>query len=402
MLALHRLVLMIDAHINHHVKQNFARTSPADLKQSGVPFLHDLMCSDIGYASLDSNDSFDSQRVVMELEGMRAHLLGPGRARKALRSRDALGKLPLGSLILYGPPGTGKTTLIKSLARTSNVDLIQLSSSDLFARGQEHLMCHASEVMKALSFLTSTVILFDEFEMILSDRNEKSPTMLKILTSNMLPRFDTLAQTMKKNGVAYVLATNYVERLDAAAIREGRFERRKFIYYPDAGSRTCRLVSQLRLAMKQLITAGLIEAPAGGADRRLLEVVARTAKCNIPRLCKSGWFVAPAQVKSTRSAAHQNGGSKLVSAETEDKLDPIWKYIIWNEMTEDWRLFTIADESNNRLESQTLDVKTGISLDQRIVKQTDDWDVKLREFVLNDKDFSWEQAISLLMTTTIT
>ncbi len=351
-LSLHRIVLMLDAHINKGVKAHFTTKSPDDLQREGVPFLHELMCSDIGYVSLRGGQSPGRNRVVMELEGMRAHLLGSGRASKALRTKEALGDLPLCSLILYGPPGTGKTTLVKSLAVTSNVDLIEVTSNDFYRRGTERVMEQASDVMDALSLLTSTVVLFDEVEPIFRDRGKDShhASIMELLTGHMLPRLDTLHQAAKANGMTYVLATNYVERLDTAAIRDGRFDQTKFIYYPDAASRACRLVSEFRHLMNRLKAEGLSKEPMDGADLRLMEVVAKTARCYISKLCRIGWYVRPRKIKTAPSYTGQSSTdrktSKILSQETEEQLDPIWKYIIENEKAINWSYFGSAEKEN--------------------------------------------------------
>src|SRR6185369_15919064 len=136
-----------------------------------------------------------------------------------------------------------------------------------------------SHVMDALKLLTSTVILFDEFEPILHTRPPIAVRITEMLTGNMLPKLDALYNAAAQNGIAYVLSTNYVERLDSAAIRPARFDRMRFIYYPDAASRVCRLVSEFRHLMHRLeATKVTIQPPVVGSERRLMEVAANTAR----------------------------------------------------------------------------------------------------------------------------
>lgn len=399
-LALHRIVLMLDAHINHGVKEHFNTKSATELKEEGVPYLHELMCSDIGYVSL-GNESPSPTRVVMELEGMRAHLLGSGRAKKALRAKETLGELPLRSLILHGPPGTGKTTLVKSLAVSSNVDLVEVMSHDLYGPGTERVMEQTSHVMDALKLLTSSVILFDEFEPILHSRPEKPVRITEMLTGNMLPKLDALYKAAGQNGIAYVLSTNYVERLDSAAIRVGRFDRMRFIYYPDAASRVCRLVSEFRHLMNRFEAAEISMPPAvAGSDRRLMEVVAKSARRYINHLCRSGWFVTPRRIKTTPAPTGltATGSSEmLISPQTLDALSPVWKYIIWNQGSEEigWDLFGSAekmiDPDNNPSD------KTGrTGIEGTIVKMVKDWDDELRNIVFYHPYASWQQIMDLL------
>ena len=396
-LALHRIVLMLNALINYGVKEHFHTKTASELKEEGVPYLHELMCSDVGYVSV-GNESRRLTRVVMELEGMRAHLLGSGRANKVLHTKEALGDLPLRSLILYGPPGTGKTTLVKSLAVTSNVDLVEVMSHDLYGPGTERVMEQASYVMDALKLLTSTAILFDEFEPILHPRPEHPVRITEMLTGNMLPKLDALYKAAGRNGIAYVLSTNYVERLDSAAIRAGRFDRLRFIYYPDAASRVCRLVSELRHLMKRFEAAGVsVPAPSRESVRRLMEVVAKTARRSVSDLCCTGWFVAPREIK-TVPASYTGSSAKLIAPQTEDKLSPVWQYIIWNKSSDeiDWDLFGSAEKMIDPNNDASNIGKKSTDKERAIMNLVRAWDDELRNVVRYRPQASWEDLIDLL------
>lgn len=399
-LSLHRIVLMLDAYINEGVKKHFKRKSPAELKREGVPFLHELMCSDIGYGSLPEGQRPEPRRVVMELEAMRAHLLGPGRSRKVLLAKEALGTSPLRSLILYGPPGTGKTTLASSLALTSNVDLVQVRSHDLLRRGTELVIEQASDVMDALKLLTSTVILFDEFEVMLHSRPEAPVRITEMLTGNMLPKLDELYKAAGENGIGYLLATNYVEHFDPAAIRDSRFDQMMFIYYPDAASRTCRLVSEFKYLMSQLKKEKMPLKVVEGADLRLMEVVSKTSECYINRLCRMGWFVAPREIITApvdrRGTSADSVEKRVISYETDRKLSPVWKYIIENEKA------GVPNLSGSAKKMDKQAAKSSDSSEEFDGKKTDiltkvrRWDKRLSHLVENKSEFRWEKAIDLL------
>jgi hypothetical protein len=393
-LALHRIVLMLDELINNQVKKHLNTKTPADLKRDGVPYLHRLMCSDIGYTALDEGEHPDDRRALMELEGMRAHLLGSARVRKALRARTVLDDLPLRSLILDGPPGTGKTTLVKSLAVTSNVDFVEVMSHDLYRPGTEHVMEQATMVMDALAMLTGTVILFDEFEPILHVRPDHPVRITEMLTGNMLPKFDALYKAAGQNRIAYVMATNHVERLDSAAIRAGRFDRMRFIYYPDPASRACRLASEFRLLLKRLEEKGLpLPQDLKGADRRLTTVVAMTARCYINRLCNTGWFSAP----EIKTASKIDQKEIVISPQTEDRLRPVWRYILSGEESEliDWTLFGSAERTS--AEAAPVDGEKKPKVERPVEKLVKQRDEGLYNSVKANPDYSWDEMIALLI-----
>jgi putative ATPase len=61
-------------------------------------------------------------KTLDEIVGQR-HLLGEGKALRALIEADAIS-----SLILWGPPGTGKTTLARVIASATEKGFIPLSA----------------------------------------------------------------------------------------------------------------------------------------------------------------------------------------------------------------------------------------------------------------------------------
>jgi hypothetical protein len=101
----------------------------------------------------------------------------------------------------------------------------------------------------------------------------------------MLPKLADLNKAAKKNNSVYILATNFVERLDAAAIRPGRFDHKRGVYPPDMASRICRLHSQLRLWKAKQKQAFL-----PGWEDRMMNVVVRTAGVPMSQLIRAGWF----------------------------------------------------------------------------------------------------------------
>lgn len=95
------------------------------------------------------------------------------------------------------------------------------------------------------------VILFDEFDSILLDRAKRDPeeiprSVIEFLTPGMLPKLKSLNEASKEQRISFVLATNFVDRLDAAVTRAGRFDDRHGIYPPDVVSRLGRLLDQLK------------------------------------------------------------------------------------------------------------------------------------------------------------
>jgi len=215
-----------------------------------------------------------------------------------------------------------------------------------------------------------------------------------MLTGNMLPKFDALYKAAGQNRIAYVMATNHVERLDSAAIRAGRFDRMRFIYYPDPASRACRLASEFRLLLKRLEEKGLpLPQDLKGADRRLTTVVAMTARCYINRLCNTGWFSAP----EIKTASKIDQKEIVISPQTEDRLRPVWRYILSGEESEliDWTLFGSAERTS--AEAAPVDGEKKPKVERPVEKLVKQRDEGLYNSVKANPDYSWDEMIALLI-----
>src|SRR5688500_12612968 len=111
-------------------------------------------------------------------------------------------------------------------------------------------------VFEALSMLTKAVILFDEFESVLRRRESDtsqadsktvndSPTMQFLLTG-LLPQLVKLHEVAKRQSIVYCMATNFLHKVDDAAIRRGRFDHWLAVYNPDPLSRAATFLYRLQ------------------------------------------------------------------------------------------------------------------------------------------------------------
>jgi hypothetical protein len=232
-LALDRLNRMLDERINCRVLSYFHYRMPSG------PGLEDLFYSDYGLAR-HKRESKES--VAVMLERVRAHVRGLPREYDREES--------LYSIILHGPAGTGKTTLVEALAKSCDVPLVEVTPSDIVIGGLDAVERRARAVFMALSLLTRAVIMFDEFDPVLRQREDNPKggpsSVFSFLTPGMLPKLKTLHDAARKRSTAYILITNLIGTLDRAAIREGRFDLAVGIYPPDLLSRVGRFYSVLR------------------------------------------------------------------------------------------------------------------------------------------------------------
>jgi transitional endoplasmic reticulum ATPase len=131
-----------------------------------------------------------------------------------LENLEKLGaSLPRG-IVFTGPPGTGKTQAAMALAKASNWAFLKITGAQIIADPQswDRIYREARDIRPAIVFI-------DEADGILLDRRH---TNYGMLTEKILTTMD--GADGRTRDVIFIAATNYYDRIDAAAVRGGRFE----------------------------------------------------------------------------------------------------------------------------------------------------------------------------------
>jgi cell division protease FtsH len=151
----------------------------------------------------------------------------------------ALGAQPPRGVLLFGPPGTGKTMLARAVAAQANVDFFSASGSsfvEMFVgRGAARIRRLFKEARKS----GRAVIFIDELDAVGGARSggsgdggtsEREQALNQLLVE--LDGFERDPGT-----VIVIAASNYVDKLDKALLRPGRFDRQVLVAPPDRNGR---------------------------------------------------------------------------------------------------------------------------------------------------------------------
>ena len=142
------------------------------------------------------------------------------------------------SMLLYGPQGTGKTDLAENLARCLGRVLISITPSDFIVGGGALVEARAQAIFDVLSAQTDAVILLDEIDRLILDRDSAmyrhQSDLFQFMTPGMLTKFRDLRRAER---CIFIVSTNYAERIDPAIKRAGRIDDQYLVLPPDKKQR---------------------------------------------------------------------------------------------------------------------------------------------------------------------
>lgn len=125
------------------------------------------------------------------------------------------------SAILFGPPGASKTRLARAVAAALGWRYVELHSSHFVADGIDAVQRTADRIFAYLMQLDHAVVLFDEPDELVREREGTPDAFGRFLTTSMLPK---LAELWQQRRTIYFVATNHISYFDAAIIRSERFD----------------------------------------------------------------------------------------------------------------------------------------------------------------------------------
>lgn len=147
------------------------------------------------------------------------------------------------SAILFGPAGTSKTSLVSSIAGAIGWRYIELHPSHFVAEGLPNVQHTADIIFGKLMELDRAVVLFDEIDELVRERDIEPDQFGRFLTTSMLPR---LAELWKARKVMYFVATNHIEYFDRAVTRSERFDAIIFISPPSFEAKQRKILDILQ------------------------------------------------------------------------------------------------------------------------------------------------------------
>ena len=148
------------------------------------------------------------------------------------------------SAILFGPSGTAKTSFVKAIAEALGRPLITINMGHFLAQCVPYSSAQAEKIFRSLVEAEEVVILFDEIEEFVRDREKIDHRETRMMVSNMLTLLENLYQ--EGRGL-FFLGTNHSDEFDRAVAKPGsRFDLILKVLPPSKTDKQAHLLKKLK------------------------------------------------------------------------------------------------------------------------------------------------------------
>jgi transitional endoplasmic reticulum ATPase len=195
-----------------------------------------------------------ARKTLETLQGMvelKAKLLKIGReAVDGLSNQDGRN-----GVLLHGLPGNGKTTIAEALAGSLKLPFMYITFGSVGSSWVNQTTEQMVEVFRDAEKQAPCVLFLDEIDSLLRDRSgpqgeSESAKIVNVLLTEMV--------NIRGKGVLLMAATNHLDQLDTAGVREGRFDFKVEVPPPDQPARVAILeasISKMAAAQRKFMPA---------------------------------------------------------------------------------------------------------------------------------------------------
>jgi transitional endoplasmic reticulum ATPase len=191
-------------------------------------------------ASLRFSDIFGMQEI-------KEKLLAP--AQRVLTNTPRTEPAPNG-ILLHGEPGNGKTVFAEALAGELGIPFVELTYGAVSSKWIGEVPRVITNCFTYARRNAPCVLFVDEIDSFIRSRDEYSNNSEDQKVTNTLL---TEIVSLRKHQVVLVGATNFLDKLDPAAIREGRFDYKVEITPPDEQARVGMLLQGVDKYARELM-----------------------------------------------------------------------------------------------------------------------------------------------------
>ncbi|AWB27868.1 AAA family ATPase [Halococcoides cellulosivorans] len=157
------------------------------------------------------------------------------RVIRPLRSPGQYQRYGLGAtdgVLLYGPPGCGKTYMAGAVAGELGFNFIEVGPTDFASKWVGQAPQNVENVFEAAREHSPCIVFIDEIDAVAGDRSSDMTNSEQQMVNQLLTELQS-----DNDDVVVIGATNYLDDIDDAILRSGRFDERIEVPPPDPAAR---------------------------------------------------------------------------------------------------------------------------------------------------------------------
>lgn len=236
-------------------------------------------------------------------------------------------------ILLHGGPGNGKTAFAEALAGELQLPLVTLTYADVASQWVGEKSARVRQAFEQAKRNQPCLLFIDEGDSFLEARDGRGDGVKE--DRDLVNALLTLMVDIREHRVILMMATNHMDRLDAAAVREGRFDFKVEITPADLPARIGLLRKGLKenvpgIGVDETVIQSVAQRWNGFSVKRILAVTEELAsyvKSNgLTRLGFDDFMAALRQLQGQRGHTMENVRPLEVlvfNPETRDALDQI-------------------------------------------------------------------------------
>ena len=203
-----------------------------------------------------------------DLKGMQELKVQIVDACKTITSEWKAGSMGKNGILLYGEPGNGKTAFGLAIAGSYKLPFFEIKAANITSQWVGETARSIKESFDFVKRNAPCVLMLDEIDSLITELDKNSNKDQRDIRNTLL----TELVDIRSFDVFIIGATNYFDKLSAAAVREGRFDFKIEVKSPDLEARSSIIRQTIDCAIDDDLLKIVAKRYSGFSVKRIISI----------------------------------------------------------------------------------------------------------------------------------